>query len=377
MARKRMILIAFMLTLIYLLSPLTYIIPLNVYSFKIHLLFLSKSPLLWSKIYSILGSVNACAREPLSSLLLYTPEEYWGEAAEILNIAPPRYYVDTVTVLMLINASEWKYVKEAIILYKKGIVPFKPSSQPLIEEYVKPLPISGEEPILDWRYMVYIFTYRLICNMSNALDTAKYLCLYVHNYMTYDIAYWHRRSPKVLIELRRGTCTNFSILYVAMCRSIGIPARLVRDNSISRMTHAWSEVYIEGCGWIHVDPTVGCFNCSSYYMEKWGFPFHIVKAYNPIRGWIDVTPSYVPDYGTVIGEVLVGDKPTYGVNVEVYYPGNEDRPLLELKTNATGLFSFTAAEGRYLLKIYCQSIFKIIEIEVKAGGTVRIKVNLG
>jgi transglutaminase-like putative cysteine protease len=55
-------------------------------------------------------------------------------------------------------------------------------------------------------------------------------------------------------------CGDYSALFVAMARSVGIPARPVvgfwADPS-SGDTHVWAEFYVEGVGWIPVDPTIG------------------------------------------------------------------------------------------------------------------------
>ncbi len=68
-----------------------------------------------------------------------------------------------------------------------------------------------------------------------------------------------------IIEKKTGVCQDFAHAMVALCRSIGIPARYVsgyffdatRDHHLrgSGATHAWVEVYIDGSGWIGLDPT--------------------------------------------------------------------------------------------------------------------------
>ncbi|MCB1232021.1 MAG: transglutaminase family protein [Verrucomicrobiae bacterium] len=68
-----------------------------------------------------------------------------------------------------------------------------------------------------------------------------------------------------VIEHRKGVCQDFAHAMVALCRSIGIPARYVsgyffdgtRDHHLrgSEASHAWVDVYIEDFGWIGLDPT--------------------------------------------------------------------------------------------------------------------------
>jgi len=68
-----------------------------------------------------------------------------------------------------------------------------------------------------------------------------------------------------VVKKRQGVCQDFAHAMVALCRSLTIPARYVsgyffdatRDNSLrgSEATHAWVEVFVEGHGWIGLDPT--------------------------------------------------------------------------------------------------------------------------
>lgn len=55
-----------------------------------------------------------------------------------------------------------------------------------------------------------------------------------------------------------GDCGEFSLLFIALCRSLGIPARSVvgmwalpKDDY-----HAWAEFYLEGVGWVPVDASI-------------------------------------------------------------------------------------------------------------------------
>ena len=71
-----------------------------------------------------------------------------------------------------------------------------------------------------------------------------------------------------LFETRRGFCEHYASSFAVLMRGAGIPARVVTGyqggevNPLSRrMTvrqsdaHAWAEVWLEGEGWVRVDPT--------------------------------------------------------------------------------------------------------------------------
>ncbi|MBU0743270.1 hypothetical protein KKG45_12865 [bacterium] len=55
---------------------------------------------------------------------------------------------------------------------------------------------------------------------------------------------------------RRGDCGQFSQLYVAMCRALGIPARTVTSNWLVGGRHRYAEILMPPYGWLPVDVSV-------------------------------------------------------------------------------------------------------------------------
>jgi transglutaminase-like putative cysteine protease len=67
-----------------------------------------------------------------------------------------------------------------------------------------------------------------------------------------------------VLHQRRGVCQDFAHVMLAMCRSLGIPARYVSGYLYNgprellrgaQASHAWCEVFVPGTGWRGLDPT--------------------------------------------------------------------------------------------------------------------------
>lgn len=99
------------------------------------------------------------------------------------------------------------------------------------------------------------------------MEKAKRLFEYVNSNLEY--VNWSDDPHSALQTLRRGrgSCDDYSLLYIALCRAVGIPARYVsgyrfnprevhrREVELEPFAHAWVEINLLGKGWITVDPT--------------------------------------------------------------------------------------------------------------------------
>lgn len=83
-----------------------------------------------------------------------------------------------------------------------------------------------------------------------------------------EFGYGMREEPGVqstatTLQLKTGSCRDFAALFIEACRFLGLPARFVSgylhnpDSTLPGSTHAWSEVYLPGAGWIGFDNTSG------------------------------------------------------------------------------------------------------------------------
>ncbi|MCC0030467.1 MAG: transglutaminase family protein [Brucellaceae bacterium] len=72
------------------------------------------------------------------------------------------------------------------------------------------------------------------------------------------------RDAAETLRLGSGACRDLTILFMAACRSLGIPARFVSGYQAypdvddgRRHMHAWPEAWLPGAGWRGYDPTHG------------------------------------------------------------------------------------------------------------------------
>lgn len=66
-----------------------------------------------------------------------------------------------------------------------------------------------------------------------------------------------KRDALSTLTDQTGDCGQFSLLFTALCRSIGIPARTVASTWLEGGSHVFAEAYLPGYGWIPVDVSLG------------------------------------------------------------------------------------------------------------------------
>jgi hypothetical protein len=95
---------------------------------------------------------------------------------------------------------------------------------------------------------------------KDTLKTIKNIYDYVSNNMEYSLNYPGQKGASRALKQLTGDCTEFTDLFVTLCRSLNIPAIAVSgyvlDFSVSPL-HSWAEVYCGKYGWFRLDPTTG------------------------------------------------------------------------------------------------------------------------
>ena len=104
----------------------------------------------------------------------------------------------------------------------------------------------------------------LIATKGNTLDFLFALNQRIYHDCEYIIretgSPWY---PGYTWRHKKGSCRDYAVLFMAVCRGTGIAARFVSGYQEgdtaqnSRDLHAWVEVYLPGAGWRGYDPTLG------------------------------------------------------------------------------------------------------------------------
>jgi transglutaminase-like putative cysteine protease len=78
-------------------------------------------------------------------------------------------------------------------------------------------------------------------------------------------------TPGVTWTEKSGSCRDLAVLFMEVCRAIGLAARFVSGyqagdpNKPERHLHAWTEVYLPGAGWRGYDSTNGVAVADSHF----------------------------------------------------------------------------------------------------------------
>ncbi|HEY4695367.1 MAG TPA: transglutaminase domain-containing protein [Candidatus Hydromicrobium sp.] len=130
---------------------------------------------------------------------------------------------------------------------------------------------------------IYNTAKSLIKNEIRPIEIARILYNFVIRNLYYDFPRAEDKDYEFLysseiLERGKGVCSDYAILYTALLRSAGIPARLAagipayailyeKEKEID-MGHAWVEIKLPGYGWIPIDITPEeDFMSANYYLD--------------------------------------------------------------------------------------------------------------
>lgn len=99
----------------------------------------------------------------------------------------------------------------------------------------------------------------LCAGKSGTVEKAAAMFGYITSNVKYDkelaasVKSGYVPNPDKTLESGKGICFDYASLFASMCRSQGIPAKLVMGYVRGNVYHSWNEIYTEDSGWVTVD----------------------------------------------------------------------------------------------------------------------------
>jgi len=87
---------------------------------------------------------------------------------------------------------------------------------------------------------------------------------------------------------RTGVCQDHAHIFIACCRSLGLPARYVSgylftDDGHLSESHAWVDAWLSDIGWVSVDVSNRCLANSAYVRLATGLDYHDACPVSGVR----------------------------------------------------------------------------------------------
>ena len=95
-------------------------------------------------------------------------------------------------------------------------------------------------------------------------------------------------SAKQAFEEGKGVCQDHAHIFIACCRSIGVPARYVSgylfiDDGHLLESHAWADAWVHGIGWVSVDVSNACLVDGAHVRLATGLDYHDACPVSGVR----------------------------------------------------------------------------------------------
>ena len=201
----------------------------------------------------------------------WLPIDDYRQSTSSLNTYPPSTIKDGATMFTINDLSNF----DMAVSFK-----VKTTSEPVKVTTKEPFPIKNLDPSL----IEYTKPTKLIDINPDIKNTASKLAQgdddeyevvfkvadWVNTNIEYNLSTVTSEASlpaSWVFKNRYGVCDEMSNLFVAMVRSLGIPARVVSGISYTNSdlfaqpwgAHGWTEVYFPDYGWVPFDPTYGQF----------------------------------------------------------------------------------------------------------------------
>ncbi len=132
------------------------------------------------------------------------------------------------------------------------------------------------------------FAAQAVRGAKATLEQAHQLMDAIHAAMVFDPKPTvSQTSAASAFALRRGVCQDYTHIFIACARWLGLPARYISgylaapDGAANDAGHAWAEVYVADLGWVAFDAVNA--TCADEYYVRVAAGFDAIGA-APVRG---------------------------------------------------------------------------------------------
>lgn len=179
-----------------------------------------------------------------------------GNVQQVVYFAAPTTYL-TVEANMTLSSDPFNVFDFVLFPFDAKDFPFRYSER--TQKYLAPY--LGRQEITPY---VEQFARQIATQVNWAtVPFLTEMSRHIHDNFSYQQRPEGRAfPPEDTLRGLSGSCRDYSSLFIAACRSLGMAARLVSGYLYGNPTqahelHAWVEVYLPGAGWRGFDPTEG------------------------------------------------------------------------------------------------------------------------
>lgn len=205
-----------------------------------------------------------------SAKLTWYPKEDYRQIVELITTEPEADFREDDGFLFewkqpvennfLIEESSRIIAKnELVYITKKIDFPIK-DLDPAYSEYLLP------REIIDINEQIRQQASELVQGEDNLYSAVFQIASWVEQNIEYNLSTMTAEANQKaswVLDNQKGVCDEITSVFIALCRSVGIPARFVTGISYSNINlqndgwgpHGWAEVYFPGYGWVPFDVT--------------------------------------------------------------------------------------------------------------------------
>ena len=235
---------------------------------------------------------------------------------------------DTLQRTVAFRGNSDKYIAEfAYTSHLKYVNPFEDAPHIV---YPAALPPCADDLSEQYPHIAFTPYLKQLAKLIAGDETRPlYLAKRVYDYITSHVRYSYMRSY-IMIDRHaeyaalnlKGDCGIQAILFITLCRILGIPARWQSGLTVHKQgtgMHDWAQFYTEEFGWLFADPSFGGSGYRKHNMEKREYyfgnldPFRMV-ANRRYQSEFDVPKQFERDdpYDSQCGEV---ETESYGLDI--------------------------------------------------------------